>query len=152
MQFTITYNRQGIPHLSYEGRHPLSNQEANQLSVLKWETFLKHLEMDELMDMGSGIPTCGYCMLYFTNGCEGCPISEKTGKIGCRDTPHDEYIYLTDEVENTIWGIVDEDDDTTDTISDEDRKYVFDELKAITRREITFLKSLEPELWKEVTE
>lgn len=30
---------------------------------------------------------CALCHLFYDNGCKGCPVSERTGKDKCQDTP-----------------------------------------------------------------
>jgi hypothetical protein len=70
------------------------------MSIAKWE-FLCSLETLEGVNTGYS-DTCGLCLFNEDKHpdnltCESCPISEKTRKDDCRDTPHEDFSNSRDE-------------------------------------------------------
>lgn len=54
-------------------------------SIAKWEG---NLVLTDLEDAKFGITDCPLCVLYWGNGCKGCPVYEDTGYHRCKDTPY----------------------------------------------------------------
>ena len=54
-------------------------------SIRKWEKIVAGTGQNE------GPNNCPLCALFFHNDCRGCPVYEKTGMVGCLDTPYTEY-------------------------------------------------------------
>ena len=70
--------------------------EAMRKSVKKWEFIAEwcesHDDSEFLADGGEN--TCALCKLYLgetDRECVGCPILDRTGKIGCQETPYVNY-------------------------------------------------------------
>lgn len=73
-------------------------------SIAKWQAIVDGTGVDE------GNKNCPLCQrfVYFWFGykkpiakmCVGCPVYEKTGKKGCRNTPYDDYAYGSDSIKN----------------------------------------------------
>lgn len=58
------------------------------LSILKW----KKIVNEDGVDKGS--TNCALCQEFIEDNlwvCEGCPVKEKTGRLGCQDTPWEEW-------------------------------------------------------------
>lgn len=66
--------------------------EALRGSVRKWEMIVEGTGGD------SGRDNCPLCRLFNGTtpetdlGCDGCPVSERTGCTGCSDTPYDAWM------------------------------------------------------------
>ena len=56
--------------------------EALHGSIRKWEGIVAGTEVD------LGPVNCPLCDLFFHKACKGCPVSERTGKWCCDDTPY----------------------------------------------------------------
>lgn len=70
-------------------------------SIRKW--------MDVAYDDGEewGRLNCPLCAefnygFYGHKQCRGCPVYERTGKVGCKDTPYDEYRYDKSAAEREV--------------------------------------------------
>jgi hypothetical protein len=104
---------------------------ALKSSIEKWELIYK----EDGSDYGPG--NCGLCMEFRVSiplptpkvKCDGCPVFEKTNKVGCSGTPHAEWNnYLEDNLDEA-----------------NDEFIVFDEKsKQLALDELNFLKSLLP--------
>ena len=74
--------------------------EALRGSILKWERIVAGTGKD------LGWTNCPLCLLFFLNsrllpgqGCDGCPVREKTGLDDCKGTPYWEFWpYHADEI------------------------------------------------------
>ena len=85
-----------------------------EVSIAKWEDIAKGKDLDEF-----GGDNCSLCYVnQRADGCKGCPVFEKTGKVECDDTPFREY--------EDAWY----------------HKANKRTLRAIAKREVEFLKSL----------
>jgi hypothetical protein len=51
-------------------------------SIAKWRNIVKGKIADE------GSDNCPLCVLFFQDGCRGCPVSANTGKASCDGTPY----------------------------------------------------------------
>ena len=54
-------------------------------SIEKWKKVAAGKASDE------GPNNCPLCQLFFTDGCERCPVYEITGTYLCEGTPYDEW-------------------------------------------------------------
>lgn len=64
---------------------PASTKDAMLKSIAKWETIVQKLKEGYMID-GYTSESCALCKLFGAS-CSGCPVSEKTNKIQCRETP-----------------------------------------------------------------
>lgn len=60
-------------------------KEALEGSIKKWEGIVDGTIIDRGQD------NCPLCQLFFENSCRGCPVSIRSGKRFCRNTPYDDY-------------------------------------------------------------
>lgn len=58
---------------------------ALEASIAHWEANAVAETPEEASVSGRD---CALCGLFVPNDCEGCPVSAKTGKISCRQTPY----------------------------------------------------------------
>ncbi len=85
--FQIDTNKK---YLCFVGKQPTTAKEAWRITLAKWRIlssankYLSH----------SSVLTCGLCMFYIKNECEGCPIAQD-GHIYCSDTPYSGYSKLS---------------------------------------------------------
>lgn len=61
--------------------------EAIKASIAKWE---KNAEALGPIFYTTGISDCPLCKEFFADDCKGCPISEKTGRSRCGESPYGE--------------------------------------------------------------
>jgi hypothetical protein len=59
--------------------------EALKGSIRKWEKIVSGEGVDY------GWQDCPLCDMYIPEACRGCPISEKTNALGCRQTPYSSW-------------------------------------------------------------
>lgn len=76
--------------VKYMGPYPASKEIALEISIKKWEYIETLFSRGETIDNDGGPATCGLCMLFFMNNCDGCPIREDTGKKYCDGTPYED--------------------------------------------------------------
>jgi hypothetical protein len=80
--------------LKYNGNPPSTIHDAELISLAKWSKlrkiiaggFIKKNPGYDISDGGD--ETCGYCMIFASMRCIGCPIQYATGKVQCKDTPY----------------------------------------------------------------
>jgi glutathione S-transferase len=67
---------------------------ALELSIAHWERMAtgKFLGNEK-----PGAADCALCVLYYDNGCDGCPIKEHTGLGLCKETPYNAAYDAWDE-------------------------------------------------------
>ena len=65
--------------------HPDTKLALKQ-SIRKWRN---NAVVTDVENYETGADHCPLCELYLMKGCQGCPISEKTGRAFCLDTPYD---------------------------------------------------------------
>lgn len=75
---------------------PTDSRDGFRMSIRKWEYILNELKNGYDIEYDGCTDTCGLCILYhkYVNGranCKGCPVKEKTGRNGCRNTPYDKW-------------------------------------------------------------
>lgn len=93
-------------------------------SIEKWEKIVKGTGKDY------GTANCPLCVLFYSNVCIGCPVSAKSGKVGCVDTPYREWGKATLSQRNSV----------------SNGRYAISSLQKIAAQaEMDFLKSLLPE-------
>ena len=79
--------------LKYRSNRVVTNQQAWDISILKWKLILHVCSQGRLIHDG-GIDTCGFCGLYYyghSDECEDCPI-KIAGYMGCNGTPYRDYL------------------------------------------------------------
>jgi hypothetical protein len=79
--------------LHYHTSTSLTESQAFEVSIAKWELLYQLCRQGKLVDDG-GIQTCGLCLLYFyghTDECEDCPITSARHR-GCAGTPYKDYV------------------------------------------------------------
>ncbi len=67
----------------------MTNKQARRKCVNHWKRMLK-LTVEDIKawrEVPDG-DNCAFCELYLELGCEGCPISQKTGEVRCGNTPY----------------------------------------------------------------
>jgi hypothetical protein len=102
-------------------------KEALDASIAKWEKNASVLCSNKVL---IGAEDCPLCLLFNNDEtdegecCIGCPVYEKTGKVGCKDTPY----YLA-QIAFVDWSILDKNED-------------YELFITAARDEVTFLKSL----------
>lgn len=102
--------------------------QALQGSITKWEGITDGTEADR------GTENCPLCALfYFSKGCDGCPVKQKTGRSFCDGSPYEDWSNLTAsnfrfERENGAYKAF----------------AATAEARAMARRELEFLQSLLP--------
>jgi hypothetical protein len=95
--FSVEGLHEGVLSLKYHGPMPQNDREAKAISVAKWQIVVEALEKNpRLLVLTGGPRTCGFCMLYAQNDCEGCPVARRTGKRYCRHTPTASFIAATE--------------------------------------------------------
>ena len=87
-------------------------------SIEKWKRVAAGTHEDQ------GINDCPLCKLFFMKGCQGCPVSEKTGQTVCRDSPY------------PVWGLA--------VMARVKQTATNKKLKKLARAELNFLRSLLP--------
>ena len=98
---------------------------ALRQSIEKWE---RNAVAETPDDFATGAETCALCdLFYWKDGCNGCPVKERTGQWGCRGTP-----YLAADGARYEWSACP---------SDTTRR---DAARAAARAEVAFLRSLLP--------
>ena len=72
-------------------------------SIRKWE----HIATGHETDKGS--TNCPLCQefMYRNRTCHGCPVSERTSKASCSDTPYDKFQVITYSENRELTGIDD---------------------------------------------
>jgi hypothetical protein len=90
--FTLTNSTNSI---KYTGPEPENIKEAFLIAIAKWE-FICSLENIFGIDTGYCY-TCGLCMFFGKNGCEQCPVSQKTKDYNCINTPYEDFTNSTYE-------------------------------------------------------
>ena len=97
--------------------------EALKASIAKWE---RNAEATSPYEFRTSAGDCQLCELFLNyDGCEGCPVFERTGERRCKGTP-----YVTAFAAKTDWF---------------DAAYgAADRAHAAARDEVAFLKSLLP--------
>ena len=60
---------------------PGSVEEAIELSIQKWKSMIYLLERGFEIEDG-GMSTCALCKLFWYDGCDGCPVANKTEAYG----------------------------------------------------------------------
>lgn len=60
---------------------------ALRASIRHWE---ENVEAATPWRARLGITHCALCLKFYSQGCVGCPVSEKTNKPSCRGTPYEE--------------------------------------------------------------
>ena len=99
--------------------------EALKGSIKKWYK----IAYEDGEDIGTD--NCPLCKLFYTDyGCGNCPVAEKTGEWGCRETPYDEWSKHHDDKPHSFAYPL---------------KAECPECKEIAIKEYEFLKSLLPE-------
>lgn len=77
--------------VKFTGKNPETLREGFDISIAKWEFIHDTIKDGEYVSNDGGFKTCGLCMLYFVNGCSGCPIKME-GHYECDDTPYDDFL------------------------------------------------------------
>lgn len=60
---------------------------ALEASIRHWE---ENMQVADLDDAKLGHEHCALCLMFFSQGCHGCPVRDHTGATYCRDTPYQE--------------------------------------------------------------
>jgi hypothetical protein len=70
----------------------LSTMDALKLCIRKWRYIVQYYKKggERILEDG-GSHTCSLCMQFGCNGCDGCPVKEKTGLSACKKTPYWRY-------------------------------------------------------------
>lgn len=82
-------------------------------SIVKWRKNLSFAEDGEYHSIRVDAESCALCNLFLMNEmgryiqdyskkCRGCPVYEKTGIIGCEDTPYDDVLDILNEIDDEI--------------------------------------------------
>lgn len=66
--------------------------EALKASIAKWE---KNAEATGPSLYTVGPSGCPLCKEFFAGGCQGCPVSEKTGRTACDESPYYKALYAS---------------------------------------------------------
>jgi len=96
--FVWTSKSRGLV-LTFTGKLPKTLEEARAITLEKWQTIVDGLVNATADLVISGGSTCGYCMMFLNHSCKGCPVAERTGRSGCKDTPFDAFLMATDDGE-----------------------------------------------------
>lgn len=96
---TFTFSNFG--QVKYMGSVPTSKEIALEISIKKWEYIETLFKRGETIDSDGGPATCGLCLLFFIENCDGCTIREDTGKKHCDGTPYEELHNAMGEFEPT---------------------------------------------------
>lgn len=56
-------------------------------SIRKWKKIVNETGVDE------GTYNCPLCKLFYDDCCTGCPVEEKTGKVGCAASVYDDWSF-----------------------------------------------------------
>lgn len=98
---------------------------ALEKSIEKWQ------EIANGIGFSNGKYNCPLCALFWVNDCLGCPVSEKTHRVGCAGTPYsrwDDHMFKRHNIKEE-W----------------DRSgCLCDICKELAENEVAFLKSLRP--------
>lgn len=92
--------------------------EALRGSIAKWEGIVAGTRPD------LGVLNCPLCRKFSVPECDGCPVKNATGQVGCHDTPYDYWAVGMDSANS--------------------RFAPTPELKVLAQAELDFLKSLLP--------
>lgn len=68
-------------------------KKALEKSIVKWEKNLVLAKEGSVREISLGTTSCPLCNLFYTRGCEGCPVKRKAN-IYCANTPYDKVIHL----------------------------------------------------------
>lgn len=77
------------------------NKVAIQQSIEHWVRMRDRTDWDNAFPEKPEVRDCKLCALYYDEYCDGCPISNKTGKRICVCTPFDLASYYWWEAEYT---------------------------------------------------
>lgn len=77
---------------------------ALEESIEHWEENLAHAEAGEVMKVSTASMDCALCQRFMGSACQGCPVSERTARLCCRNTPY----HLVDKavLENDLPGLI----------------------------------------------
>lgn len=101
MEFEVSFRYDNFYLDSVSDGWPSDPKGALEASIQKWETILKwHTTRKEQGKKfrplyGVGEVTCALCQLYLDQKCSKCPVSQSTGAMFCKNTPHTAYISAT---------------------------------------------------------
>lgn len=91
IQFHFKKDQDGDIELKYDGDRPTTMSEGMDISIVKWKTIIEYIKTNNVLPLCGAMDTCGLCMMYHQDSCNGCPIAEKTGYTFCQNTPHEEW-------------------------------------------------------------
>lgn len=79
---------------------PDNASKALEHSIAKWQALVKYLEKNKNTKILAPITldnSCALCNLFTRNdsNCDGCPVSNFTGRESCLDTPYTRYALLS---------------------------------------------------------
>ncbi len=61
---------------------------ALEEAIAHWKENLQYAQEEEVQHVKVGSDDCPLCTLFYANMCDGCPVSQRTDKRYCDDTPH----------------------------------------------------------------
>ena len=90
--FEITNSYMGDPRICLIRHFPrtMRRKRALELSILKWETIVNYLRINEDKVIDNDCDTCALCTLYmedYIDRCLRCPVALMVGRDGCYGTP-----------------------------------------------------------------